>query len=641
MSQKRYTYTVRSVDGESLQGYMHRLSVRNFHSHTRWIKRDVGMPAGKLSLTTAHLRQLALISGRDVCELTTMQSPPPKDNRTTFAGWQVSETEIERNRARICPDCFLAQRVHLRMWTLRIITVCPIHCAKLIDECPTCKDPLTWSRLDLSKCDNGHLLKRGATESLVAVKELTAVRAIYEKCGVPLEGSRELERLPEAIRDLDLSEFIALLLLVGRAAVRDRTAWRSNGAYRYDPDKTHRILAAGFEIATKWPGSFMGLLGELHTRSKRKKHHIGLGPDVARMFRMFANRDSLPFLEKVKSAIREYVEQHQVFLHDRTKRMLGYRAKEMDFISTVEAGKILERSKETARKLAIANGWCDGAPGAGNILRIERRKVEEWRDNESTMTVTAAGRALGLWPAAAFDLVDQGLLPCVHTGRYPGRHLVRKSTVDGLLRVIERKPTGRGAHDDAQILTSWRWFQTRAGSNGLRVGAALQAMVDGRLKAHAREDSRKGFGGLLFKLLDLHRLAACSNRAGGAGLGRLDNAMVSMSDAARVSGIANVSIARAVDLRILRAGEARGGRGARLIKMSDLEVFMKRYATVGRLAKDHGVHANAVRSVLSYLKIEPVGGRRGRYSAYPLYLISDIKRRRFPRVLQSQRRESR
>jgi hypothetical protein len=472
------------------------------------------------------------------------------------------------------------------------------------------------------------------------VEELTAVRALYEKCGEVLEGSRELKRLPQAILNLDLSEFVAFLLLVGRAAVRDRTAWRTNGAYRYDPDKTHRILAAGFEIATQWPGSFIELLGELHTKSRRKKHHIGLGPDVARMFRMFANRDSLPFLEVVKSAIREYVTQHQVFLQDRTKRMLGYRAKEsMDFVSAVEAGKILGRSKETARKLAIANGWCDGAPGPGRILRIERRKVEEWRDTESTMTIAAVGRNLGLWPAAAADLFNCGILHCVlgpkcWHGKDTGRHLVRKSAVDRIRRIIEG-PISKDIHSDAAGLVSWRNFRTRQCAQGLNAGVALQAMLDGRLVARARDQRHKGFRALLFGVVDLHQCASSTSHATG---GDQREPMFSVRDAERVFGFTTANIVGALDLRLLHADKTRGARSARLIGMSDLEAFSKRYTTIGRLAKDHGVHANVVRIVLNELRVKPAVAGKGAYGVYAIYSKVDLKHSRFSSAIESTKR---
>lgn len=642
---KRYTYSVRPEVDESLLGYMHRLSGRNFHARPQWLKNDIKMLPGQVVLNGVHLARLASISGQDTNQLMMMQSPPAKANRTTFAGWEVSETEIERGRARLCPDCFATRQIHRQIWNLRIITVCPIHRTKLVDRCPVCNDPLLWSRTDLGRCAKGHTLRRTKSDNeLVAKEELSGVRALYEKCNAPIPGSQELTRLPEAIAKLDLSELLAFLLVVGRSAMRERSsAWRAAGTYRYDPNNTHRILSAGFEIATKWPESFTLLIGELHTKSQRMRHQVGLGPDVGRIFHMFGNRERRPFLEVVKSAVRRYVAEHQIILQSGTRRMLGYEANDVsDYISTDKAGAILGCSRETARKLAISNKWCSGAPGAGNIIRIDRRKVEEWRKSEAPMTVAEAGRVLGLWETAAFRLFDCGLLRCVINDRdchrSTGRHLVRKATVDGLRRVIEAPIEPAESHLP-EMLISWRNFQLRLNAKHLHAGVALRAMMEGRLRARARDRRHKGFRALLFSFGDLLPLTV-SREPGKAVSSMEGDPSVSMSDAARVMDVHVHSVLRAIQLKLLKARSGRDHRATQLIRLSDLRSFVEQYSTIGRLAKENGVHVNTIRRVLHGLDISPIGGRTGQYGAHPVYSRADLRRCRFENALARTLRSS-
>jgi hypothetical protein len=592
------------------------------------------------SLTADQLQQLAVISGQSAEQLATMQSPPTKNNHTSFLGWNVSESEIERGRTRICPECVADQSVHKQIWNLRIITVCPVHGAKIIDSCPVCDDPLSWSRLDIGRCANGHPLKQGVSgRRRVPHKDLSGVRALYEKCGVSLESTKELLKLPEAIRKLDLREFVAFLLVVGRAAVGEKAGWRVFGQYRYDPDRTHQVLCAGYEMARAWPDSFIERLGEIHAQSGRKSHHIGLGREVGGLLRMFAYRDDQPFLEIVKSAIRTYVARNRVFLHYRTKQLLGYvEDEEPDYISAEQARAILKRSKETTRKLAIANGWCTAAPGAGNVLRIDKRKMEQWLKNESTMTGAEAGRVLGVPRSGVSALFQCGLLVGAlgdsECSQDVGRRLVRKAIVDRILRIIERPVMVEKDHP-AEVLLSWRGFQSRARTKGLHLGSVLQAMEEGKLSARARDKKARGFRGLRFGLIDLLEWTESASADRGARLRDRADLLVSLRDAALITAEHLPSIYRAVAVKLLTTKMAHDRLRTRLVRLGDLEKFTKLYSTVGRLAKDNGVHVNKVKRALHRLNMDPIGGRKGPYGQCSIYLNADLKREQFNKEVTS------
>lgn len=633
-----YVLKLKPKKGESLLGYMHRLAGRNKHDIPYWIKHDIGLKTNTASLTERQLEKLSCISGRPVEELAAMQSAPAVDGCTTFMAWSAPESEIERGRARLCPACIADDAYHRQIWNLRIATVCPLHGIPVIDECPVCGEPLTWRRVDIFCCMRGHNLRRhqrmrGA--GYFPSDELLGVRALHEKCGALADAERVLQQLPEVIRNLDLVEFMAFLVFVGRTALRDKTSRRRGGAPRYDANKTHRILQAGFDIARNWPASFATLLDELRTEAHRQNHQVGLGLGFTRVFRMFDNRDPL-FLEVIKGPIREYVTSRHILLQEPTRRLLGFKnATPSEFVSATEAGEIMGCCKETARKVAIARGWCSGRPGSGHVMRIARSKVEEWARQEATITLSKAGGLLGLGPAASIAILRRGLLqcvPCCSGEAHPrGWHVVRKSEVDRLLDAIQ-KSIRKDVTPDRGVLVSWYSYQRRYGGEGLDVSAPLRAMLEGRLVSYRKHDDERSFDELRFHLLDV--IDACAdegahNSSTVAAKRASTRCFVSISDAARIADMHQQSICRALELKLIKAEGSKGPRSAFRIELSGLRTFIQNYSTVGKLARQHNLHFTNVCRILERLHVQPIGNAKGRYGHYPVYSSADLRRAKF------------
>jgi hypothetical protein len=631
-----YVLKLKPNIGESLLGYMHRLAVRNKHDIPYWIKYDIGLKTNTASLTERQLENLSFISGRPVEELVPMQSPPAVDGRTTFMGWPILESEIERGRSRLCPACVADDAFHRQIWNLRVATVCPLHGIPLIDECPVCSEPLTWTRVDIFSCINGHNLRRHqrtrGTDHFSS-SDLLGVRALYEKCRAPENAGPVLRQLPDVIRKLDLTELMAFLLFVGRAALRDKASCRPAGAARYDAGKTHRVLQAGFDIARNWPASFATLMDKLHAH--RRSHQVGFGPGFMRLFRMFDKRDSA-FLEVVKSPIREYANSRHLLLQKPTRRLLGFKeAAQSEYVSATEAGKIMGCCRETASKIAVERGWCSGRPGTGNVVRIPRSKAEEWARQETTITLSQAGRFLGLGPAGSIAILKEGLLqcvPCRNGEAHPrGWHVVRKSEVDRLLNAI-RKSVRKASKPDRGPLVSWYSFRRRRGGEGLSAGALFQAMLDGRLLAICVSDNPLQVDELQFHLLDLIDTFA-GKRAHNTPLAAPKRSparrFVSINDAARIADVHPQSICRAFELKLIKADAGKGPRSAYRIELSGLGDFIQNYSTAGKLARQYGLHFTNICRLLEHLRVQPVGKRDGRYGHYPVYSIADLRRAHF------------
>lgn len=80
----------------------------------------------------------------------------------------------------ICPQC-LAEKPYLRkLWSLKLIDVCPVHRCDLVHACPQCQWDLTWHRVcpktcsckfDLSTCELSFQSKNNPDEAVQAITE--------------------------------------------------------------------------------------------------------------------------------------------------------------------------------------------------------------------------------------------------------------------------------------------------------------------------------------------------------------------------------------------------------------------------------------------------------------------------------------
>lgn len=80
----------------------------------------------------------------------------------------------------VCPQC-LAEKPYLRkLWSLKLIDVCPVHRCDLVQVCPQCQWDLTWHRgcpktcscgFDLSTCSSSFQSKNNPDEAMEAISE--------------------------------------------------------------------------------------------------------------------------------------------------------------------------------------------------------------------------------------------------------------------------------------------------------------------------------------------------------------------------------------------------------------------------------------------------------------------------------------
>jgi len=163
--------------GESLLGYILRLSALNGYDSPRYIRQLANIDASVSLATQESLSALTRIANQSI------GSPPEHQSESTARSILVCPIEAEFLRAsewtmtaRICPDCIEVKGYIEAHWALPHMFACPVHRRLAISACPGCKQPLRWYRRGLLECACGTTLKsehpRQATDRELALLDL-------------------------------------------------------------------------------------------------------------------------------------------------------------------------------------------------------------------------------------------------------------------------------------------------------------------------------------------------------------------------------------------------------------------------------------------------------------------------------------
>ncbi|AHG65260.1 TniQ family protein [Advenella mimigardefordensis] len=72
---------------------------------------------------------------------------------------------VRRSWTQVCPLCLLNTGFAQALWELSLVTACPVHYTRLLDQCPKCFRKLTWRRPSLLECNCGMRLEGAELEA--------------------------------------------------------------------------------------------------------------------------------------------------------------------------------------------------------------------------------------------------------------------------------------------------------------------------------------------------------------------------------------------------------------------------------------------------------------------------------------------
>lgn len=138
------------VLGESLRGYLLRLTEENNYPTSRWLSQLEPMLSRK-TCDDQTLEALTRLTGFTSNELRCL--------KYSLGNTKLAARFMSLN-PRVCPVCLEECGYLDAVWDVAFSCCCPYHGSYLIDSCPKCCKPLLWDRPGVTQCNCGADLKR-------------------------------------------------------------------------------------------------------------------------------------------------------------------------------------------------------------------------------------------------------------------------------------------------------------------------------------------------------------------------------------------------------------------------------------------------------------------------------------------------
>jgi hypothetical protein len=293
---------------ESLMGYILRLTEENGYDRPSWIFELAGMRfnvwgGGWYAFYHPGFDPAPLerVIGLRHSEFQALKyGNVPSKRAVIFSDHQLSVDFIRFSAPKMCPACLQEANYYRRFWDLLPLTVCPDHRLMLLDTCPGCSRPLSWSREKMSVCHCGFDW-RTSRPVKVDTDGLEVSRHILRLCRQTEEISQtEINRNP--LYSLGLDDFCrALNLLAGYYLFIEGGGWVKTKTENY---KCHKAYSVALRAFTAWPESFYRYL-------LRAKQRGGRRICESKLYRQIEMQCDTPSLLFMYIACEDYVEAYE------------------------------------------------------------------------------------------------------------------------------------------------------------------------------------------------------------------------------------------------------------------------------------------------------------------------------------------
>lgn len=375
--------------GESLPGYLLRLTEENSYDSLRWIPERAGLTVDPAQGRWAELWRPGPHLAR-LCEMTGVSDVELK----SLLEQLVPDCLVRWKAPKVCPACLREESWCRKVWDVLPFTVCPLHRVVLIDSCPHCDRPLSWARKSVSVCRCGYDWRRISPPVVEDDGELTAARrmlSVWQEDtvdGFPLEDatSHPLTRKVSAVYPAAL------------CALADAWLFLRNGV-RLQPktenELCHRVVTSVAPALSDWPEGFFRFCDQFDATALRNWRQVWFSYSGSEL------SETQGWL-LVAAALEEYLEGRRDVVGPSLKRLLWMEdaGRQLDLNVSqierlVEQGKL--RSVASVREVGIS--WIDSCS-----LRRLMREIERMQP------AAEAAADLGIGLSQLRDLAQYGWL---------------------------------------------------------------------------------------------------------------------------------------------------------------------------------------------------------------------------------------
>lgn len=537
---------------------------------------------------------LAALLGLECSELERISYPTTDATRFSFKGHILSREFWLLSRRRYCPLCLRHDAFHQMAWDLAIVTACPTHAVRLVDDCPRCHHPLNWRTGTLTRCP-----RRGCWADLrdreampLADGSLRGTKGVLEAlaCGMPDDVG------PPGATASDLTR---LAFQLGAFGCGFERVGRPIDVLKRHPESVHQVLDGGWQALEHWPFGFHAMLERLRARAGSRKGRYGLRKEFGYLSHWLFRFGGEPWCRPVAEAFAEYAATQTDFATTASglRRYGSLEALRHRHMTMGEASRFLGVAPETMAELAAREKLFLVPPsGAGAPTLVRADRVRELRDRkESELLKQEAERLLCTGRDTLRELEQAGLLPVVPPAeRVMAQRLYRKSDIEKLLADLEAKvPPGVRGPRQRRLLT------LSGAARGQRaIGKLCCAILAGTLRPAAVHARAKGLKRLL---VDPEAVAAAFPA---------ERQTLTVLEAASELGVADETARLWVRLGFFKTAFSKTPKVRGLqISRDDLQRFRAEYATAAVIAAETGIGSGRwAAERLGFLGVKAVSG---------------------------------
>lgn len=571
--------------GESLLGFAARLGKRNGWTSLQPFLNRLGLRLTSPALLPFDPRApvvLGRAGGLEAPDLVGLAYPGAGQGRIRFRSHAIHRSMVVTGSRRVCPACLADSPIHLSIWDLSPLPVCPVHDLLLLSECPGCRCELDWISTSAERCSCGYDLRLSRSRPVGP-----RVAAAHRACHVLFEGTATVGATGP-LAHLAAADLLDLMLRLGVADTEIVGAPQPTHLVR-DADLVADLVAVGFHCLVPWPTAFQDFLARLAERSHRRGGRFGMRKEFGQAAAWLGRLDpSTAVGSLIGPEVSRFLDGRPAT--DPTRVRTGHLVQGAGTITLTEAGRRLGCSGAKLKETLRRAGYPVETTGSGCPVLVPLATIRGIEaDLADLMDGREAARELGVG-RPTFHTVTEALGIEQDTGPasllLPGSAWSRKAMQRAIADRLPDTPLDR-------TVPTMRFGDAlgRLVRSQISREQACGHLLGEKLAPIGEDRQARGVGRLLYAREDVDRL--------------LPEQGVSIVEAGRMLG-ANSELAHLLVNRGLLP-VASGPRGRRVAEAA-IEAFRQTYVLPGQLGLDVGRHRGWAATRLLALGCRPVLG---------------------------------
>lgn len=577
-------------EGESLRGFLLRLSGENLLPSSTWI---VDAPE--------EVRQLrkyigSLLHGRIPIWLRIAGDSPCSTNK-------LNEKHILGARARFCPECF-AEKPYWRLhWEHALYTVCHQHGCLLVERCPQCSKELTWDRSQLGYCDCTSRLSTWPREKRPEIERhlcLRLARCIAADAGISFKIDENVWKILSD--QISTAEITALIFVFGGYGEMQITPPKQGPYSLTNLKVTHNLVRVTAQLLEDWPSRFLTFFRETGKYGLPDAHKQEPPIHFVTFGKILRARFASPALEFVLEEYRRFMtENWRGVLNSRNTWANSDDFQDQRYMPAKLVARHLRITYKRVTELVqknILHGYITHTAQGRVFVVVDRNSIpnaEAYFNDQ--MTLAGAGILLGLPTRRVDELVTAGYLTSMPEPRTGNRLLSRQEIATFIKRLscCTREPV----EDD--LLTIHTLLKVHLATQE-EFTAFISAIIKGMISPIANSLTERGLAGFAFERKEFYKWRSALRM-------KFEINGITVTDAA-----IRLSVKQEVAYHLVHTGllpsaiNILGKKKCRLIRQADIEDFQATYVSITHLARFKKTSPKALINFLTSVGIQPIAG---------------------------------